>query len=231
MTMPPKIAETAGNPYRLIAPVESITENGWGGKGSAPRLLPNHVARSTLAAMKRSNPPEVDLRPIEFAERKTDELMKHHLDDMAILTREAHVTFAFTMTVLSAAFGYFLKLYEPARGLLAQDWAWLGPVLLLTLHLGLAGAYVLRGALMACPVQPPGNLPETLIGENAPHRHNVAELRKAEMWGVATRIEFNRNRNYATARVVNRARIALLCAPGPCLVVWVLAQTVVACWA
>lgn len=59
---------------------------------------------------------------IDFAERKAEELMKHHLEDMDILNKEAHQTFAFAMVVTSAAFGYLLKLYDPAKVPAQQDW-------------------------------------------------------------------------------------------------------------
>lgn len=48
--------------------------------------------------------------PIDFAERKTEELARHHLEDMAILNREAHHTFAFLTLCLAAVFGYVLRL-------------------------------------------------------------------------------------------------------------------------
>ena len=166
--------------------------------------------------------------PIDFAERKADELMRHHLEDMEILNKEAHHTFAFAMVVLSASFSYLLKLYNSSKVPAEQDWAWLAPVLALTMHLGLTAAYLLLRAMMTRDVMPQGNLPVTLIGDSAPNKDNLTELRRAEMWGLATRIEFNSTRNRNTARVINRTRVSLLLAPITFLVAWTAAQVVVA---
>lgn len=84
---------------------------------------------------------------------------------------------------------------------------------MLTLYLGCAAVYLLRGAMMAREVHPIGNLPAVLIGEDAPYRDDLPALRKAEMWGLASRIALNRERNQRTARVLNRVRGAILGAP------------------
>jgi hypothetical protein len=162
---------------------------------------------------------------IEFAEKKADEQMKHHLEDMAILNREAHVTFAFTATVLSAAFGYFLKLYDPGTAFTGQKWRWLAPVIALNLHLAITGAYCLHSTLRAKRIEHPGNLPQNLLEDDLDGK-DILEVRHRELYGLADRIEKNRLLNLATGKALNRTRSALLFAPITFLVVWGLAEVV-----
>lgn len=156
---------------------------------------------------------------VAFAERKADELMRHHLEDMEILRKETQVTFTFLIAALSASFGYVLKLYESTKTPFEQNWVWLAPVIALTMHLGLTATYLLLRAMMAVEVQTPGNLPALLIGEAQPKR-SLSELRLAEMWGVAERAEKNRRRNTETGRVINLTRRWILLAPITFLAVW-----------
>src|SRR4051812_45833035 len=132
---------------------------------------------------------------IEYAERKADELFKHHIADMDALAKEAHQTFAFAMILLSGAFSYLLKLYDPTKAPAAQRWAWLFPVFALTVHLGVSATYLLYRGMMAKDVHTPGQLPTVLLGENAPHQDNFDDLRKAELWSRADRTKKNRQRN------------------------------------
>jgi hypothetical protein len=59
---------------------------------------------------------------LDYAERKADELFKHHIGDMDVLSKEAQQTFTFVMVLLSGSFGYLLKLYEPTNAIPAQRW-------------------------------------------------------------------------------------------------------------
>jgi hypothetical protein len=94
--------------------------------------VPNDRPKKKVAAPSIPKPehtPEHSdrLRLIEFAEKRAEDLMKFHLEDMAIINREANATFTFAMAALSFAFGYLVNLYEPRASLSNQRWVWLAP--------------------------------------------------------------------------------------------------------
>lgn len=156
---------------------------------------------------------------LDYAEKKADEQMRHHLEDMAILNKESHVTFAFAAAALSAAFGYLLKLFNPERTLAEQQWRWLAPVLALNLWLAGTATYCLLKTLRAQHVAHPGNLPQNLLEDDLDGKP-IEVVRHRELYGVAGRIEENRLRNQRTARALNRTRALILLAPIIFLAVW-----------
>lgn len=149
---------------------------------------------------------------IEFAEKKAEELMDFHLKDVQILSKEAQVTFGFIVAALSGAFGYLLKVFDPARPLSGQQWVWLAPLAVINLYLAALGAYTAVKTMLARTVMPKGNEPKNLLADSL-NGWTLEQIRKQECLNLQARIEANSARNMEMGRAINTIRLAILFTP------------------
>jgi hypothetical protein len=135
---------------------------------------------------------------IDWVEKAALENLRSHLLSTDAMTREANSTLTILLAALSGAFAYALKGDEHA-----------GLAYVLTTYLSLLSLLLVWFCMRITRAPAPTNEPRNLMQEG----YELEALRRAELKNIQERIDEAAQRNFVTARWLNRVRMAAVCAP------------------
>lgn len=142
---------------------------------------------------------------LEYIQHESSKNMDFHLQNMDNLQRESNTTLTFLYVVISASFSAGVKLFvDGGYPALAVSMA------VICLFLVAAAIYLVIGCMMARSVKAPSNEPKNLKIQNG---YTSEDIQNFELENLQERIEFNRDRNIASAQRLNRVRIMICASP------------------
>ena len=145
---------------------------------------------------------------VKFVEEQANNMLDFVMESRAMLTKEAHTTLNWLLSVVVAGSGYIISLANEAEPRL-----WLFPALsVVVVACACQAVRIINQALRSCDVPPKGNLPAHLLTDEL-MQHQEHEVRAAEVAQLQERIETALAYNAKVGDVVNAARYNLSALP------------------
>ena len=142
---------------------------------------------------------------LEYVQIEASKNMEFHLQNMDNLQRESNTTLTFLYVVISASFSAALKLFLDGKFTILAV-----ALSCLCIYLVFLAVCLLFGCMMARPVKAPSNEPANLKIQAG---YTSEEIQNFELENLQSRIEYNLDRNLATARRLNFVRILICLSP------------------
>jgi hypothetical protein len=142
---------------------------------------------------------------LEYMQQEAAKNMEFHLQNMDNLQKESNTTLTFLYVVISASFSAALKLFLDGKFIILAI-----ALSFLCLYLVFLAVCLLLGCMMVRPVKAPANEPKNL---KIPTGYSSEEIQNFELENLQVRIEYNLDRNLATARRLNFVRVAICLSP------------------